>query len=61
VFVSVAEADDYSRAGEQIGLSRSGVIKATARLEERTGLRLFHRTSRALKLTDEGDEHVSVG
>jgi DNA-binding transcriptional LysR family regulator len=54
VFVSVAEAGGFSRAGAQLGLSRSGVAKAIARLEERTGLHLFDRTSRALKLTDEG-------
>lgn len=54
VFVAVARAENYGRAAEQIGLSRSGVGKAVARLEERIGIRLFDRTSRALKLTDEG-------
>jgi len=54
VFVAVARAESYGRAAEQLGLSRSGVGKAIARLEERTGMRLFDRTSRALKLTDEG-------
>ena len=54
VFVAVARAQSYGRAAEQLGLSRSGVGKAIARLEERTGMRLFDRTSRALKLTDEG-------
>jgi DNA-binding transcriptional LysR family regulator len=54
VFVAVARAESYGRAAEQIGLSRSGVGKAIGRLEERTGMRLFDRTSRHLKLTDEG-------
>lgn len=54
VFVAVAEAGGYARASQHLGLSRSGVGKAVGRLEERTGLRLFDRTSRALKLTDEG-------
>lgn len=54
VFVAVAKGGSYARAGEQLGLSRSGVGKAIARLEERTGMRLFDRTSRALKPTDEG-------
>lgn len=54
VFVAVAEAGSYPGAAERLGLSRSGIGKAIARLEERTGLRLFDRTSRALKLTDEG-------
>lgn len=54
VFVAVAEAGGYARASQHLGLSRSGVGKSVGRLEERTGLRLFDRTSRALKLTDEG-------
>ena len=54
VFVAVARAGGYVRAAEQIGLSRSGIGKAIARLEDRTGMRLFDRNSRALKLTDQG-------
>lgn len=54
VFVAVSRTGSYSRAAEQLGLSRSGVGKAIGRLEERTGLRLFDRNARALKLTDEG-------
>ena len=54
VFVAVAKAGSYARAADQVGLSRSGVGKAIARLEERTGMRLFDRNSRALKLTDQG-------
>lgn len=53
VFVTVARTGSYSRAAEQLGLSRSGVGKAISRLEERTGMRLFERNARALKLTDE--------
>lgn len=54
VFVAVAKTGAYGRAAEQLGLSRSGVGKAINRLEERTGMRLFDRNSRALKLTDQG-------
>lgn len=54
VFVAVAKAGSYARAAGQVGLSASGVGKAIARLEDRTGMRLFDRNSRALKLTDEG-------
>lgn len=58
VFVTVARAGNYARASEQLGLSRSGVGKAIARLEERSGIRLFDRTSRALKLTDQGRDFL---
>jgi len=54
VFVAVARTGNYARAAEQLGLSRSGVGKAIARLEERTGMRVFDRNTRALKLTDQG-------
>jgi len=54
VFVAVARSGSYARAAEHVRLSRSGIGKAIARLEYRTGLRLFDRTSRALKLTAEG-------
>jgi DNA-binding transcriptional LysR family regulator len=54
VFVAVAESGSYAGAADRVGLSRSGVGKAIARLEERTGMRLFDRTTRALKLTADG-------
>lgn len=54
VMAAVVEAGAFSRAGEVLGLSQSGVSRSIARLEERVGVRLFHRTARAVSLTDEG-------
>lgn len=53
-FVGAAEAASFAVAAEQMGLSRSAVGKAIARLEARLGVQLFHRTTRSLRLTDEG-------
>jgi LysR family transcriptional regulator for bpeEF and oprC len=53
-FVRVAELGSFVRAGKALGISSSAVSKSVARLEERLGLRLFQRTTRALSLTDEG-------
>ncbi|WP_430970834.1 LysR family transcriptional regulator [Yersinia sp. J1] len=53
-FVQAAQAGSFSRAAEQLGLSRSAVGKAVARLESRLSVRLFQRTTRSLSLTDEG-------
>ena len=53
-FVRAAEAASFAVAAEQMGLSRSAVGKAVARLEARLGVQLFHRTTRSLSLTDEG-------
>ena len=53
-FVAAAEAGSFSGAGRELHLSRSAVGKAIARIEARLGARLFHRTTRAQLLTDEG-------
>lgn len=53
-FVQAAEAGSFSRAARRAGLSRSAVGKSIARLEERLGVRLFHRTTRNQALTDDG-------
>jgi DNA-binding transcriptional LysR family regulator len=54
VLAAVVEAGSFSRAGENLGLSASGVSRSVARLEERLGVRLLNRTTRTLHLTDEG-------
>ncbi|MBX8824032.1 LysR family transcriptional regulator [Ochrobactrum sp. SFR4] len=53
-FVRTADARSFTVAAEQLGLSRSAVGKRIARLEERLGLRLLHRTTRSVGLSDEG-------
>lgn len=53
-FVQAVEAGSFSGAAQQLGLSPSSVGKAVARLEARLDVRLFHRTTRSLSLTDEG-------
>lgn len=54
VFLAVVRAGGFARAAEQLGLTRSAVGKAIARLEARLGTRLFHRTTRTQSLTDDG-------
>lgn len=54
VFVKVASLGSFARAAEQLAITRSAVGKIVARLEERLGVRLFHRTTRSLYLTSEG-------
>lgn len=53
-FVLAAEARSFTSAGRQLGISSSAVGKAVARLEERLGVRLFHRSTRSISLTPEG-------
>jgi DNA-binding transcriptional LysR family regulator len=54
VLVAVVESGNFVRAGQALSLSPSGVSRAIARLETRVGIRLLHRTTRLVKLTDEG-------
>ncbi|MFZ1431442.1 MAG: LysR family transcriptional regulator [Geminicoccaceae bacterium] len=54
VLAAVAEAGSFAGAADMLGLSRSGVSRAVARLEAQMGVRLFARTTRAVALTDEG-------
>jgi DNA-binding transcriptional LysR family regulator len=54
VFARVVELGSFTRAAEQLGVPRSTVSRAVARLEERLGVRLLQRSTRALRLTDAG-------
>ena len=53
-FVHVAEALSFRRAAEALGVSTAAVSKAVASLEDRVGVKLLSRTSRAVALTPEG-------
>lgn len=54
VFVQVAELRSFVAAGRALGISASAVGKSIARLEEKLGVRLFHRSTRSITLTAEG-------
>jgi len=54
VLAQVVETGNFVRAGEALGLTPSGVSRAVARLETRLGVRLFDRTPRTVRLTEEG-------
>lgn len=58
-FVAVAEAASFAAAARQIGQSPPAVTRAVAALEERIGARLFHRTTRSVRLTDAGARYLA--
>jgi DNA-binding transcriptional LysR family regulator len=54
-FVAVAEALSFSRAAEKLGVSSSALSQLVRGLEERVGIRLLHRNTRHVSLTEAGD------
>ena len=54
IFVQAAEGGSFVAASQRLGLSSSAVGKAIARLEQEMGVRLFHRSTRSMTLTEEG-------
>ena len=53
-FVHAAEERSFRRAAERLGVTPAAVSKAVLRLEEKIGARLLERTTRQVRLTDEG-------
>ena len=54
VLSAIVDSGSFAAAGEVLDMSQSGVSRSVARLEARLGIRLFDRTTRSVKLTDEG-------
>jgi DNA-binding transcriptional LysR family regulator len=59
-FLRVSEEASFSSAARSLDLDPSTISKVIQRLENRLGVRLFHRTSRVLQLTQEGEQFLSA-
>tara|TARA_R110002096_G_scaffold424348_1_gene632196 strand:+ start:2873 stop:3763 length:891 start_codon:yes stop_codon:yes gene_type:complete len=55
-FVRVVEKRSFSGAAKAMGLSKSHISKHIKKLENHLGVTLIHRTTRKLKLTNQGQE-----
>jgi DNA-binding transcriptional LysR family regulator len=53
-FLAVAELGSFSAAAARLGVEKSSVSRAVARLEDGVGDKLFLRTTRRVSLTDAG-------
>ena len=60
VFVEAARAGTFTQAAERLNLTKSAVGKTIARLEERLGFKLFHRSTRVTKLTPDGEAYLAA-
>lgn len=54
-FIHVVDAKSFRGASAHLGMTPSGVSRAVSRLEERVGARLLYRSTRALRLTEDGE------
>ena len=54
VFLSVAATRNFSRTGDQVGLTQPAVSRSITELEAQLGLQLLNRTTREVDLTDAG-------
>lgn len=55
IFRSVAEHKSFSRAAEELDITRPAVSQAITQLEEYLSVKLFNRTTRRVDLTPEGE------
>src|SRR5258705_3348915 len=58
--VAVASHRSFRRAAAELGVSASALSHAIASLEERLGVRLFHRTTRSVSLSEAGARFVEL-
>lgn len=53
-FAAVVDAGSFVKAADVLGLPKAAMSRYVGNLEARLGVRLLHRTTRRLSLTDEG-------
>lgn len=58
-FVRSAELGSFSAAARRLSLTPGGVSKNVAKLEVDLGVRLFHRSTRSLTLTEAGEQFLA--
>jgi DNA-binding transcriptional LysR family regulator len=60
VFAKAASMGSFSGAGRAMGISQTMVTKHVAALEARLGVKLFHRSTRRLSITDAGRSYLEA-
>jgi DNA-binding transcriptional LysR family regulator len=54
IFVTVAEMESFTRAADSLGIQKGRASAVVRKLEEDVGVRLLHRTTRRVQLTEDG-------
>jgi DNA-binding transcriptional LysR family regulator len=58
-FVRIADEGSLTQAARELGLSLPAVVRSLAAYEAELGVRLFHRTTRRITLTEDGRQHLA--
>src|SRR5262249_20350061 len=61
VLIRVVETGSFSAVARERKLSQAAVARQVSQLEEHFGVRLFHRTTRKLSLTEDGGRLPGLG
>jgi DNA-binding transcriptional LysR family regulator len=56
-FVRAAEAQSFANAARQLGVAKSVVTSRVKQLEDHFGVPLFHRSTRAVRLSELGETY----
>ena len=54
IFITVAEMGSFTHAADSLGIQKGRASTAVRKLEEDVGVRLLHRTTRSVQLTEDG-------
>lgn len=54
IFITVADMGSFTHAAESLGIQKGRASTAVRRLEDEIGVRLLHRTTRSVQLTEDG-------
>lgn len=58
IFVAVLDAGSFTGAADRLGVTKSAVSRRISDLEDDLGVRLLHRTTRRLSLTEAGERYL---
>ncbi len=58
-FLAVARFRSFKQAAVERGVAASAISHAIRNLEERVGVRLLHRTTRSVSLTEAGERFLA--
>ena len=54
IFITVAEMRSFTHAADSLGIQKGRASTAVRKLEKDVGVRLLHRTTRSVQLTEDG-------